>query len=111
MEVLANVAGVMDGFGAADTFSDKEWDRVIGINLTVPTRLIRASIPLMKTNGGGSIVNVCSKAALSGAASGVAYTASKHGLVSLVFRGEVVGMRADWCIAWCYEEHCFSVPE
>jgi NAD(P)-dependent dehydrogenase (short-subunit alcohol dehydrogenase family) len=36
----------------------------------------------MLAQGSGSIVNVSSKAGLSGGASGVAYTASKHGLVS-----------------------------
>jgi len=36
---------------------------------------------MLKHGGGGSIVNVASKAGLSGAVAGVAYTASKHGLV------------------------------
>ncbi|KAF4627315.1 hypothetical protein G7Y89_g10836 [Cudoniella acicularis] len=82
VDVLANVAGVMDGFSAADTYTDKEWDRVLMVNLTVPTRMIRAVLPMMKAKSSGSIINVCSKAAISGAAAGVAYTASKHGLVS-----------------------------
>ncbi|CAG8955027.1 hypothetical protein HYFRA_00007041 [Hymenoscyphus fraxineus] len=102
LEVLANVAGIMDGFSAADTFGDEEWDRVIGINLTVPTRLIRASIPPMKANGGGSIINVCSKASTSGAVAGVAYTASKHGLLGVTrntaFRFRKEGIR---CNAVC----------
>jgi NAD(P)-dependent dehydrogenase (short-subunit alcohol dehydrogenase family) len=72
----------MDGFGSAETFTDTEWDRVIAINLTAPTRLIRATIPFMKEHG-GSIINICSKAAISGAAAGVAYTASKHGLLGV----------------------------
>lgn len=79
--MLANIAAVMDAFAAADVFTDKEWDRVLMVNLTVPTRMIRAVLPFMKANG-GSIINVASKAVVSGAAAGVAYTASKHGLVS-----------------------------
>jgi NAD(P)-dependent dehydrogenase (short-subunit alcohol dehydrogenase family) len=39
----------------------------------------------MKEQKSGSIVNVASKAGMSGASSGIAYTASKHGLVSIVF--------------------------
>jgi len=74
----------MDAFAAADVYTDKEWDRVMMINLTVPTRMIRAVLPFMKATGNGSIINVASKAATSGAAAGVAYTASKHGLVSFV---------------------------
>jgi NAD(P)-dependent dehydrogenase (short-subunit alcohol dehydrogenase family) len=74
----------MDAFAAADVYTDKEWDRVMMINLTVPTRMIRAVLPFMKTSGNGSIINVASKAAVSGAAAGVAYTASKHGLVRFI---------------------------
>jgi len=80
IHVLANVAGIMDGFGSAETFTDKEWNRVIAVNLTVPTKMMRAVLPNMKEHG-GSIVNVCSKAAVSGAVAGIAYTASKHGLL------------------------------
>ena len=75
IDVLANVAGVMDSFEAADTITDKAWDRVLAINLTAPTRMIRAVIPFMKHKKNGSIINVASKAAVSGAAAGIAYTA------------------------------------
>lgn len=85
IDVLANIAGILDAYAAADVFTDREWERVLMVNLTVPTRMMRAVLPFMKANG-GSIINVASKAAVSGAAAGVAYTASKHGLVSLVFR-------------------------
>ncbi|KAH7119630.1 hypothetical protein B0J11DRAFT_466231 [Dendryphion nanum] len=81
IHVLINCAGVMDSWGSADTLKDSEWDRVISINLTVPVRLMTAVLPSMKEHKGGAIVNVSSKAGLSGAAAGIAYTASKHGLV------------------------------
>lgn len=35
----------------------------------------------MKVEGGGAIVNVSNGAGISGAAAGVAYTASNHGIV------------------------------
>ncbi|KAF9760734.1 hypothetical protein IL306_004156 [Fusarium sp. DS 682] len=82
LDVLANVAGVMDGFSSADSVTDKVWERTLSINLTGPTLLIREVLPLMKNRGRGSIVNVGSKSSTSGAAAGVAYTASKHALVS-----------------------------
>lgn len=56
----------------------------MAINLTVPVRLMTAVLPLMKEQKKGAIVNVASKAAISGAAAGIAYTASKHGLVSFI---------------------------
>jgi len=83
IDVLANVAGVMDAFAAADVYKDDEWDKVIGVNLTVPTRMIRAVLPIMKARKTGSIINISSKAGLSGASAGLAYTASKHGLLGV----------------------------
>jgi NAD(P)-dependent dehydrogenase (short-subunit alcohol dehydrogenase family) len=78
----------MDAYEAADKITDYEWERILTTNLTVPTRMIRAVLPFMKAKQYGSIINVASKAAVSGAAAGVAYTTSKHGLVSdFKFRG------------------------
>ncbi|CAO2648199.1 Nn.00g074660.m01.CDS01 [Neocucurbitaria sp. VM-36] len=81
IDVLVNCAGVSDGWSSADTIQDEEWERVISINLTVPIRMMRAVLPAMKEQKGGSIVNVASKAGISGASAGIAYTSSKHGLV------------------------------
>jgi len=83
IDVLANIAGIIDSFEAADTVSDKTFDRVIAVNLTAPTRMIRAVLPIMKAKQHGCIINCGSKAGMSGASAGVAYTASKHGLVGL----------------------------
>jgi len=99
IDVLANIAGVMDAFSSADTVTDTEWDRLIAINLTVPTKLMRAVLPFMKEAGGGAIVNVSSKAGFSGAAAGIAYTASKHGLIgaskNVAFRFREEGIRCN----------------
>ncbi|GFF78861.1 NAD(P)-binding protein [Aspergillus udagawae] len=78
---LLNIAGVMDLNQSVDSLSDTMWESCIAINLTAPVKLMREVIPIMRQQKSGSIVNVASKAALSGAVSGVAYTASKHGLV------------------------------
>ncbi|CAK7206751.1 hypothetical protein SEUCBS139899_009557 [Sporothrix eucalyptigena] len=90
VDVLVNVAGVLDNFASADTVTDIMWDQVLAVNLTVPVRMMRAVLGPMKeqqanmTTGGGAggvIINVASTAGLSGAVAGVAYTASKHGLI------------------------------
>ena len=86
IDVLANIAGVMDSFSSADTITDAEWNRVIAVNLTAPTKMMREVLPFMKAKKHGCIINVSSKAGVSGAAAGIAYTASKHGLVSIAFR-------------------------
>ncbi|PNP80955.1 hypothetical protein FNYG_05770 [Fusarium nygamai] len=82
LDILANVAGVMDNFASADTMTDDMWERNININVKGPTLLTREILPLMKNRGQGSIINVGSKSSTSGASAGVAYTASKHALVS-----------------------------
>lgn len=84
VDVLVNCAGVSDGWSSADTLHEEEWEKVMSINLTVPIRLMKAVLPFMKEQKSGAIVNVASKAGVSGASAGIAYTASKHGLVCLV---------------------------
>jgi len=81
VDVLANVAGVMDGFASADTVCQSEWHRMLNINLTACMYLSQAVLPFMLPSKSGAIINVASRAALGGGAAGVAYTASKHGLV------------------------------
>jgi NAD(P)-dependent dehydrogenase (short-subunit alcohol dehydrogenase family) len=83
IDVVANVAGIMDGFLSAGEVDDATWDRVLAINVTGTLRLIRAALPVMIKGGGGSIVNVSSEAGLRGGAAGVAYTASKHAVIGL----------------------------
>jgi NADP-dependent 3-hydroxy acid dehydrogenase YdfG len=50
--------------------------------LACNSKVMRTVVPHMIKAGGVSIVNVASKAATSGAIAGVAYTASKYGIVS-----------------------------
>ncbi|KAJ5223939.1 hypothetical protein N7468_008481 [Penicillium chermesinum] len=102
IDSLLNIAGVMDHNGSADSVLDSLWDRCIAINLTAPVKLIRELLPIMREQKSGSIVNVASKAALSGAVSGVAYTSSKHGLIgatkNIAWRFKHEGIR---CNAIC----------
>lgn len=76
VDVLANVAGVMDNFGSLDSLTDASLQRCLAINVTAPIRLSRTVIANMRQHRSGSIVNVASKAGTSGASSGIAYTAS-----------------------------------
>jgi NAD(P)-dependent dehydrogenase (short-subunit alcohol dehydrogenase family) len=82
IDVLLNIAGIADRSGSCDTTTDEEWDRVIAVNLTAPARLIKAVLPYMRKQRSGSIVNTSSRAGLGGGVCGVAYTTSKHGVVS-----------------------------
>ena len=83
VQILANVAGIMDHFVPVGEIDDELWDSVLGVNLTAPMRLCRRLVPLMAARGGGRIVNVASVAGLGGSGAGVGYIASKHGLIGL----------------------------
>lgn len=78
VDVLANVAGVMDNFGSLDSLTDASLQRCLAVNVTAPIRLSRAVIVNMRQHRSGLIVNVASKAGTSGAAAGIAYTTSAY---------------------------------
>ncbi|WP_324668033.1 SDR family NAD(P)-dependent oxidoreductase [Geochorda subterranea] len=84
VDILANVAGIMDFFLPLDELDDATWQRVLSVNLDGVMRMTRAVLPRMREAGGGAIVTVASKASFSGGVSGAAYAASKHGVIGLV---------------------------
>jgi NAD(P)-dependent dehydrogenase (short-subunit alcohol dehydrogenase family) len=83
VDILANVAGIMDFFVPVHDIVDEEWERVFAVNVTGAMRLCRSVVPAMRTAGRGAIVNVASRAALLGGGAGTAYVASKHALLGL----------------------------
>lgn len=83
IDILANVAGIMDSFLPSGEVDDATWDLVLAVNLTAPQRFMKAVLPGMVAAGSGAIVNIASEAGLRGGCAGAAYTASKHGLVGL----------------------------
>ncbi len=84
IDVLANVAGIMDHFLPLGEVDDATWDRVMAVNVTGVMRLTRAVLPVMQAAGAGAIVTVASEASLGAGAAGVAYTTSKHAVIGIV---------------------------
>jgi meso-butanediol dehydrogenase/(S,S)-butanediol dehydrogenase/diacetyl reductase len=81
LDVLCNVAGVMS-WGHATEFSEAEWNRVVGVNLSGVFFLCQAAIPhLLATRG--VIVNMASAAGIKGQAYTLPYAVTKAGVVSL----------------------------
>ena len=64
--------------------SDRDWARMLDLNLTAPFRCIRRAVPSMKERGYGRIVVIASVAAKRGEPYISAYVASKHGVLGLV---------------------------
>ena len=83
LDILCNNAGVFDGFTPALDTDDELWDRVLAINLKGAFMCSRRAIPEMLKQGKGAIVNTASIAGLVANGGGVAYTASKHGIVGI----------------------------
>lgn len=84
IDILANVAGIMDHFVPLGELDDATWTHVLDVNLTGVMRLSRAVLPVMEAAGGGSIVTVASEASLGAGCAGATYTTSKHAVIGLV---------------------------
>jgi NAD(P)-dependent dehydrogenase (short-subunit alcohol dehydrogenase family) len=78
---LVNMAGILR-FDDTEQLQTTDWQKVIDINLTGTMLLCRAVLPhLLESKG--SIVNAASTASLSGLPCGVAYSASKGGVLAM----------------------------
>lgn len=78
---LVNMAGILR-FDDTQQLALADWQKVIDINLTGTMLLCRGVLPhLLETKG--SIVNAASTASLSGLPCGVAYSASKGGVLAM----------------------------
>jgi NAD(P)-dependent dehydrogenase (short-subunit alcohol dehydrogenase family) len=81
LDVLVNNAGIAGSFGTLDTYTVAAMERLWAVNLTGPFVCAREAARRMRDSGGGSIVNVSSKAAvLGGPNEWVHYAASKGGI-------------------------------
>ena len=79
---LVNNAGVGTAKGLLD-YSDKEWDLLVGVNLTGTFHGIRAAAPIMLEAGSGSIVNNASLTGLRPTRGEAPYSAAKAGVLNL----------------------------
>jgi NAD(P)-dependent dehydrogenase (short-subunit alcohol dehydrogenase family) len=86
LDVLVNVAAAMDlvardrDLASMDTDT---WDRIMTVNVRGPMLACRQAIPVMLSQGGGSIINFSSTAALAGDLGLIAYSTSKAALLGL----------------------------
>jgi NAD(P)-dependent dehydrogenase (short-subunit alcohol dehydrogenase family) len=88
LDVMVNDAAVAIG-GSAGEMSEDDVRRVIDVNLLGVWRGMRAAIPLMLEQGGGSIVNLSSVQGHVGFIGWAAYAASKGGIDALTRQAAV----------------------
>ena len=84
VSLLVNNAGINTVVRDLARIDPADWDQVLAVNLTGPFNCIRAVLPGMRERGGGVIINISSIAGKRASkVAGVAYVASKHGMVGL----------------------------
>lgn len=83
LQLAVNNAGLGAQPKTIQYMSDAEWSRTIGVTLTGTFQCMREQVSHMVENGGGSIVNIASIAALQSTPNLTPYGASKHGVLSL----------------------------
>jgi len=85
IDILVNNAGIDPGGSIVDIDIDL-WKKILEVNLTGPFLCMRAAIPYMEKQGGGSIVSIASLAGVRCLPSMPAYCASKGGLIQLALQ-------------------------
>lgn len=82
IDILVNNAGIQHT-ESISTFPADKWDAIIAINLSASFHTIQQSLPGMKANGWGRIINIASVHGLVASLNKAAYVAAKHGIVGL----------------------------
>lgn len=82
IDILVNNAGVSH-IGSVETTSEADFDRIFRINVKGVYNCLFATIPYLKANGGGVILNMASVAASRGLSDRFAYSMSKGAVLTM----------------------------
>jgi 3-hydroxybutyrate dehydrogenase len=82
LDVLVNNAGVQY-IAPLDQFPAEKWDAILSINLSSAFHTMRLTLPAMRKNKFGRIINIASAHGLVASPFKAAYVAAKHGIVGL----------------------------
>lgn len=82
IDILVNNAGIARRALIENTH-ENDWEDVIAVNLNSNFYTIASTLPLMKKQRWGRIINLSSIAGLVGLRMSAAYPASKHGVIGL----------------------------
>ena len=83
LDILINNAATNPFYGPAAELPAAAFDKTVEVNLKGPYYMMSQAVPLMAENGGGSVVNVASVAALVSLPGQAVYSMTKAGLISL----------------------------
>jgi NAD(P)-dependent dehydrogenase (short-subunit alcohol dehydrogenase family) len=82
VDILVNCAGISN-IGKADTTSEEDFDKVYNVNVKGIYNCLHSAIPVMKKNGGGTILNMASIANNVGIPDRFAYSMSKGAVLGM----------------------------
>lgn len=85
INILVNNAGISH-IGTVESTSEADMDRIYNVNIKGVYNCLFATIPFMKENGGGVIINMCSIAASVGLSERFAYSMSKGAIRAITFQ-------------------------
>ena len=128
LDALINNAGIAGPTAGVAEISAADWRRCIDVCLTGQFLCARAAVPLIRSAGGGSIVNMSSAAGKHGYAFRSPYSAAKFGVIGLtqslakelgpenirvnaILPGFVAGPRMEKVIAATAEAEGLSLPD
>ena len=83
IDILINNAGIGPGRTNLKHMDVARWERVLGVQLWGPVFGMSKVYPIMKEQGGGVILNVCSLASYTAMAGANPYTAAKSAMLGL----------------------------
>jgi NAD(P)-dependent dehydrogenase (short-subunit alcohol dehydrogenase family) len=84
VDILVNNAGISH-IGRLETTSEADFDRVFRVNVKGMYNCMYAAIDLLKSNGGGTIINMASIAGTAGLADRFAYCMSKGAVIAMTY--------------------------
>ena len=83
IDVAVNNAGITPARDPIATIGREIWQKIFQVNVEGPLRMAQRVAPIMRDQGGGSIINIASMAAYSGGSMVCAYGASKAAVVNM----------------------------
>ena len=102
IDVLINNAGIFEGIDvdASDEEWHAAWTRTLAVNLQASADLCRLAVQHFRTNGGGRIINVASRAAFRGDSPNHWHYAASKGAVVAMTRTIARGYAAENILAF-----------
>jgi NAD(P)-dependent dehydrogenase (short-subunit alcohol dehydrogenase family) len=84
IDVLHHNVGIGTGDSTPTRLTEDAWDRIVDVNLKAMWLTCKHVVPVMRAQGGGSIIGVSSLASIAAAGSLTAYKISKAGVNALM---------------------------